>query len=107
MQGTPTSRKSGCNAPHRPTLFPARGKNLFGGSDACAIGAVRRRVIVLRAGLAGKEQSTVHRRGQRRAAVHFARKRVGVGAARERIRAPMVDMDRLEALDKIVAENSA
>ena len=46
-------------------LSPPRGDRLIGGGDAGEIGAVRGRIVVLRARLAGEEQAVVHRRGQR------------------------------------------
>src|ERR1041385_6490987 len=80
--------------------------NLLGCGNAGAIGAVRRRIVVLRAGLAGKEQPIVDSRGKHGAAVRLSRHGIGIGAARKGVGTPLMNADRLEALGEIVAENA-
>ena len=52
-------------------------------------------IIAARAGLAGEEQAIVHRRGELGTAVSLARQCIRVGAARERVDAPTMKLQRL------------
>src|SRR5437016_2240094 len=52
-------------------------------------------IIAARAGLAGEEQAIVHRRGELGTAVSLARQGIRVGAARERVDAPTMKLQRL------------
>ena len=54
-------------------LSPPRGDRLIGGGDAGEIGAMRGRIVVFRARLAGEKQAIVHGRGQCPPAVRPAR----------------------------------
>ena len=57
-----------------------------------------------RAGLAGEEEAIVDGRGERGAAIRFARQGIGIGTARERVRAPAMDVQRLDAPPEVAAE---
>ena len=59
-----------------------------------------------RAGLAGKKDPVVDRRRQHRTIVGPSRQRVGVGAARQGIRAPLVRTARRDAAREVGAEQT-
>src|SRR5215471_13494948 len=80
-----------------PMLAAAGRDRPLGRGDPGQVGAVRGGVVAARAGLAGKEQSIVHRRGERGAAVRLSRQGIGVGTAGERIDAPGMQPERPDA----------
>src|SRR5262249_39304014 len=82
------------------------GDRLVGRGHTSEIGAVRRGIIAARTRLAGEEHAIVHRRGKDGSAVRLARQGIGVGAARERIDTPAMEMKRLHALSEVAAQQA-
>src|SRR5262245_42469521 len=72
--------------------------------DAGAIGAVRSRIVVDRAGFAREQQALVDRRGERGARVAVTNPGIRIGAAAERIAAPRGGGERPDPLAEVVAE---
>src|SRR5262245_24883139 len=86
--------------------FATSGDRLVGRGHSSEIGAVRRGIIAARTRLAGEEHAIVHRRGKDGSAVRLARQGIGVGAARERIYTPAMEMERLHALSEVAAQQA-
>src|SRR5579872_3747770 len=76
----------------------------FSGGDTGMQRSVRRRKIVLRARLAGKEQPVVNGLGEYGPVISTAGQGERVRAARKRIDAPTVNAVQFHALGEIVAE---
>ena len=90
-----------------PTGFPScskRAHDLRCRLDSGPIAAVRGRVVVGGAGLAGEEQAIVDRRGQRGARLGGADAGMRIGPQRVGIAAPGRRGDRMQPAPEIVAE---
>src|SRR5690348_7774716 len=82
----------------------ARFDQLVGGRDSGDPPAVGCRKITLRAGFAGEKQAVVHRCCEDSAARSLAGQCIRIRTARERVRAPTVNMDRLYPARELAAE---
>src|SRR5580700_8461313 len=85
---------------------PERLDRLFRRPHPGAVSAVRGGEVGSRASLAGEEDPVVDLRRENRAIVGPSRQRVGIGAAREGIHAPLVRTARRHAAREFGAEQS-
>ena len=86
--------------------MPRRNRRI-GRGDPGVKSAVRGREVAGGAGLAGEEQPIIDRVGQRRTAIRHARQRIRIGAARERVGAPVMHSKRLQPARERAAEQRA
>src|SRR5262249_10729563 len=90
----------------RRAFAPPCGHRLDRRGHTSEVGGVRRGIIAARTRLGGEEHAIVHGRGKDGSAVRLARQGIGVGAARERIDTPAMEMKRLHALGKVTAQQA-